>query len=398
LHESGVERPEGDGSGGESMICPTGEPVHENLSPEYTDVPQLLSTLRAEGFSGTIVIEAIGKKGTFFLSNGETIDAAAGTASDPTATVGEEAVEELFVLCTQPEAKVGVYKLSAREAEFAANTLQSEILFRGLSTDYVRLDRFLGKLSCEKHNGYIEVFNSDNEVVGVLCFRNGQMDQFLRVSESGSLVFFDSVDIPAFLEEISMQGMHFNVCRTAMSPRANEIDQVGDTESEVNQEMLTETRIQGSNGTAPYMSLQVEEEKPRGDELEKRTQFLLDLQRALFKIEKFVSGCGQKSGFQRVFRRVCVEKAESYPFLDPFEGRFEYSDGRIHIDDGVSTEAFIVGVADCLNLTLAYLQRELPKRTILPVGLKRDIESSFGRFRNVLAGSGMQSVVPAAFC
>jgi hypothetical protein len=379
------------------VICLKGEPVHENLSSEYTDVPQLLSTLRMEGFSGTVEIEAVGKKGTFLLSNGETIDAAAGTAADPTAIVGEEAVEELFVLCTQPGAHVGVYKLSARAAEFAASTLQSETLFKGLCTDYVRLDRFLTKLACDKHNGYLEVFNSDNRAMGVLSLRNGQMVQLLRVSESGSHTFSDGGDIPVFLEEIGSQGMYFNVCRTTMSPPAEEIDRASDAESEVNQENTKETRIEGSNGGAPHVSFQVEEE-PWSDPVEIRGQFLLDLQSALLKIEKFVNGCAEKGGFQRAFKRACVEKSDFYPFLDPFEGQFEYSDGRIHLNDEVSTETFAVGVAECLNLTLTYLQQQFPKETLLPAGLKRDIESAFGSSRDVLAGSGIQSVVPAAFC
>ena len=48
------------------MIFPKGEIVHQNLSTEYTEVPELLSTLNANGFAGIVEVELSGIKGFFF--------------------------------------------------------------------------------------------------------------------------------------------------------------------------------------------------------------------------------------------------------------------------------------------------------------------------------------------
>jgi hypothetical protein len=378
------------------MICPKGAPVYENLSSEYTDVPQLLSTLRAETFSGIVAIQAIGRKGTFFISAGETIDAILGTEADPTATVGEEAVEELFVLCTNPTTTLGVYELSAKEVEFAVTTLQSEMVFKGLSTDFVRLDRFLKKLASERHNGYIEVFTKDNQSFGIISLRDGKADQLFTLREPGISSLSPTDGIPAFLQEIATQGMLFNVYRTAApSAPVNGADQWAGQGPMVTEEDEPETRTEGGNGH--QYTPDVRREETERDGLAERTQFVVDLQTVLFKIEKFINGVAENGGFQRAFKRACVEKSESYPFLDPFEGQFDYSGGRIHLDEQVSIGVFAVAIAECLNLTLTYLHIELPKKTVLPANLRGDIESSFRGYRDVLTGSGLQSVIPSTF-
>jgi hypothetical protein len=375
------------------MICPKGEPVHENMSSEHTDVPQLLSTLRMEKFSGVVEIRAVDRKGILFISAGETIDAATGTDSEPAATVGEEAIEELLVQCTQPTATLSVYSLSTREVEFAASSVKPETVFKGLSTDFVRLDRFFRKLASEQHNGYLKVFDNDSRAIGVLSFRNGKADQLLTTPESGPPSFCRPDAIPGFLKKFDREGIIFDVYRTASLPPVSGNDQAAEEPDPAvekdKQKISTEENIDRQ-----YLSYE-RKEALGVDGAEARTQVVFDLQGILSKVEKFIDGLAKEGGFQRAFSRACVEKSESYPFLDPFEGQFDYSDGRIHLDEKVPVETFAVGVAECLNLTLTYLQRELPTKMVLPATLKGEIEDPFRCYRDALTGSGIQSVVPA---
>jgi hypothetical protein len=377
------------------MICPKGEPVHENLASEYTDVPQLLSTLRTEKFSGVVEIRAVDRKGILFISAGETIDAATGTDSEPAATVGEEAIEELLVQYTQPNVTLSVYSLSTREVEFVASSVKTEPVFKGLSTDFVRLDRFFRKLARERHNGYLEVFDNDSRAIGVLSFRDGKADQLLTTRESGTPSFCRPDAIPGFVEQIEREGIIFDVYRTAPLPPVSANDQAAEEPDPVaekdKQKIPTEENIDRQ-----YLSY--EKNEALGDDgAEARTQVVIDLQGILLKVEKFVDGLAKDGGFQRAFSRARVEKSESYPFLDPFEGQFDYSDGRIHLDQEVPVETFAVGLAECLNLTLTYLQRELPKKMVLTATLKEEIEDPFRCYRDALTGSGIRSVVPAVF-
>lgn len=388
------------------MICPKGEPVHLNLSSEYTDVPQLLSTLGAEKFSGTVEVRSSNKRGIFFLSLGETIDATAGSDSDPIAVTGEEAIEELLVICTKPDATIGVYKLTAQEAEFAVSTLQSEIVFKGLSTDFVRLDRFLKKLADEKHFGFIEIFSKENRTAGVIALKNGQADLLIIMTGSGTPSFSGPGMIPDFLEHIGKQSMLFNLHRTTPSRHQKDTPIVpADTpviQKQAEQAVKTEPSVLNKETERVPEETNERHDPPAIEttvkgEPEQRSQFLSDLQAILFKVEKFVAGLAENGSFQRAFKRACVEKSEVYPFLDPFEGLFDYSGGQLRVDDQVTTETFAAGAAECLNLTLTYLQRELPKKCVLPVGLKGDIESSFREHQLMLAKSGIQDIIPASF-
>jgi hypothetical protein len=47
------------------MIFPKGKVRHQDLMTSYTDLPALLSTLKSEGFSGTIEIEFPENKGSY---------------------------------------------------------------------------------------------------------------------------------------------------------------------------------------------------------------------------------------------------------------------------------------------------------------------------------------------
>ncbi len=108
-----------------------------------------------------------------------------------------------------------------------------------------------------------------------------------------------------------------------------------------------------------------------------RNEFLAALQRVFVKIEKFVDSVSKQGGFQKTFKKACIEKSDSYPFLDPFEGQFDYQGKKIRLDATIETEEFTRAIAECLNLTLTYIRKELPKNVVFPPGLKTDIESVF---------------------
>jgi hypothetical protein len=57
------------------MIYPKGDVVHQNLSTEYTDVPDLLATLTSNGFTGVVEVVLPKESGAFFVSKGKVLGA-----------------------------------------------------------------------------------------------------------------------------------------------------------------------------------------------------------------------------------------------------------------------------------------------------------------------------------
>jgi hypothetical protein len=377
------------------MICPKGEAVHENLSSEYTDVPQLLSSLRTERFSGTVEIETTTKKGLFLLSSGEIVEAIVGTEAEPAQTEGNEAVEELLVFCTQPSVVLNIYRLSNLEVEFAAGTVHAETVFKGLSTDFVRLDRFIKKLEGEKHTGYIEAFTKDNIGVGMLLLKDGVLEGAFVAFGSGRLDFRKGDAAKAFLEEMNSRSLVFSVYRSTLPALKETSGGKGIEEAGVEREVNGVVTLPNTNGKI------VDTETVRPDILpnaptaiDGRNRFLSDVQGVLGRLEGFVVGLSDEKGFQRVFKRACVEKSDFYPFLDPFEGQFDYSEGVIRVDSQISVESLSAGLAECLNLTLSYLQNELLISSALPSDLRDDIDAAFAAYPDCVENSANQSIGP----
>jgi hypothetical protein len=384
------------------MIYPKGETVYQNLSTEYTDLPQLLLTLKPKSFSGIVEIDMAGKKGVFFIVSGEVVNAAFGVETDPPAIVGEEAVEKLLTLSTRPKGVLNVYQLPPVEVEFAASSLvRPESLFKDLSTDFVRLDQFVRKLQDEKLTGYIEIFAKKCRRVGKLSLKVGEAVGLQITSESGAPSFFEREAVPSLLEEFIKEGATFSVYRSKSF--SIPIKGTNRTTKEVKREPAEgkERKFEPSeelNAKEEKIFEVKLEEKPAStktpDAFEKqkvengigngRNEFLTAIQQIFLKMEKFMDSFSEKGSFQRIFKKACVEKSELYHFLDPFEGQFDYQGKKIRLDVKIETDEFITAIAECLNLTLTYIKQELPKNVVLPPGLKGDLESIFKRHQAII--------------
>ncbi len=389
------------------MIYPKGEALYQNLSTEYTDLPQLLSTLKTKGFSGVVEIDLANEKGVFFVVSGDVINAASGIETDPPAMVGEEAVEKLLSFSTRPNGVLNVYQLSPVEVEFAASSLEKpELLFKDLSTDFVRMDQFIKKLQDEKLTGYIEMSARKNRRVGKLSLKSGATVGLQITSESGALSFYEPEAIPPLLEEFVKQGIAFNVYRStgfampiketnSVAAKANkETTEIKKHKLEpfeafdVKEEEIFEVKLEEEPAPAKKPDI-VEKQKVENGAGNGRNEFLMAIQRIFLKMEKFMDSFSEKGSFQRTFKRACVEKSEMYHFLDPFEGKFDYQGKKIRLDANVGTEEFIMAIAECFNLTLSYIKKDLPKKVVLPPGLKGDIESTFKNHQDIITISDL---------
>lgn len=378
-----------------SGLYPEGEVVHRNLSADYTDVARLLSALRAEGFSGVVAIEAGERAGAFYLSSGEVIDAAVGEETHPSASMGEEAAEELLALAENPGALINVVRLSAKDVEFAAARPRAEVLFARLSTDYVRMDRLVQSLAADRLTGFVEISSGDNEHLGVLFLLDGEAAGMQMVSLDGaSSAYHEGKMVPALIQEVMRRGALLTVYRSVPAENGATAPPWRDGAVAARIDARLPAGKEGPAATRRIVSL-VDRQKEGDGGQDVRTDFVDGLEKVFGRIERFTDGLALRGCFERAFRRACVEKSELYPFLDPFEGLFDYDGAQIRIDTEVGTEEFAVGIAECLNLSLSYLRRELPGSAVLPPGLKAEIDASFSRYEDAIRRIGLQSVVPA---
>src|SRR5512139_1186981 len=213
------------------MIFPRGEMLNRNLSTVYTDFRALLSTLKKGEFSGIIEIEFPENKGGIFVDSGEIINAEAKIGPNSKRMIGQEAIQTLMALSNQKNGVINVYRLSPERVAIVARNLQHEILFKGLSTDFTRLDRLLLKLREDKHNGFIEVLTKEHQPMGVLFLEGGEPIEMFTTPESGPSVF-GRKSIPIFVENAIQQGAIFDVYRSQGKILKKEIKEIRDIKKE----------------------------------------------------------------------------------------------------------------------------------------------------------------------
>jgi len=356
---------------GETMIFPRGEVLHKSLSTAFTDFSALLSTLKTGNFNGIIEIEFPDSKGIIFIDAGEVINAEAKVGPDSKRIIGKEAIQTLMTLSNQKDGVINIYRLSPERVAIVAGNLQHEILFKGLSTDFTRLDRLLIKLREEKHNGFIEVRTKEDQAMGVLFLEGGEPVEMFTTPETGPSVF-GRKSIPIFVENAIKQGAIFDVYKSQGKILKKEIEEVKEIKE------VKEKRVPG-----------------RGEELKNLSPILQEI---LSQTEKLVDGTSRKKGFFiKIFKESLIEKSEEFPFLDPFAGEFEYREGAIQFTGEVGIKDFAKGIVECLVTTLSRLEKELPKDKILPLKLKAGIESSLEQHREVLKRLGVEPITASIF-
>lgn len=184
------------------MIFPKGELIHKNLSTAYTSLSDLISTLKLEGFSGTIELEFPEVRGILFIDSGEIIN---GEAKAQTKRmIGGEAIKALLDLSKNKDGVLSIYRLLPEQVALVASNLRYKILFKGLSISPVYLERLFLKLKERGFRGFIEVISRENQPLGVLFFEDGEPVEMFIIPKSGPSVF-GAISIPTFLENAIKQ-------------------------------------------------------------------------------------------------------------------------------------------------------------------------------------------------
>lgn len=384
------------------MIFQKGEVVHQNLSTEYTDVPDLLATLTSNGFAGYVEVELPHQKGTFFIRKGQVLGALLESGpDDQTMPFGQEAKIELLGLTSKEVGILNIYKLPAAQVDAIVTKFSAEIVFKGLTTDFVKLDKFIQKLGTEHHTGYVEVFSKKDQLMGTLFMKEGELVDLHLPSESEYNSLSEPQDIPTFLEDIIRQGAVFDVYRSFIEsiPSGENravVDSIVANKGDDTIKIEEET-YQDKEAEATDVYLDESKDDYREFSTNGRGEALSVLQEIIAETESFVDDFSQEGIFLRAFKRALIERAELYPFLDPFTDQFDYRKGKIFLDEDVELAHFATGIADSFNLAISHLKKEFPRNMNLSSTVKTELESKFKLYQDAMKRSGVQSVPPMFF-
>jgi hypothetical protein len=348
------------------MIFPRGDEVHKNLLTAYTDLSALVATLKSEGFNGTLEIEFPENRGVLFFGSGEIIDAEARAEAEAGKVTGQEAIRALLGLSNQKNGVLSIYRLPPERVGLVAKNLQSEIVFKGLSTDFTRLEGLLTKLREEKHHGFIEVLTKEYQAMGVLLLEEGELVEMYTLPESGPSAF-GRKSLPIFVERVTKQGAIFNVYKAQKkTPKAKE--ETPKPKDEIRRVREEPAMAAGRDDLKELLSI---------------------FQEILSRVEKWVDDASERGTFLKALNRARMEKAGEYFFLDPFSGDFEYRDGTIRFSGETSGKDFAQGMIECLRACLPHIEKEFPKNRMFPLKLRAEIESSLEQHQEKIKRLGI---------
>ncbi|MCK5552695.1 MAG: hypothetical protein KAJ09_06080 [Deltaproteobacteria bacterium] len=337
------------------MIFPKGEVVHRNLSTSYTNLNGLLLSLKSEDFSGYVKIGFLDYEAVLFMDSGDVINAVEQVGD--VKRFGQRAISKIVSKAKEQDGVISVYQLSPEMVTVLASTLNREILYKDLSTDFTSLQRLIDKLAEKRHTGYIEIALRSGKGSGVIFFQDGEPIETILTEDDGNLVAGTNL-LGQVLEQARGAGAAFDVYMADLSSSADQMGEIG-------------------------------ESRDLGD-------LLRVLQDTISTIETVVDGLVKKGTFRVELRRALVKKSNDYPFLDPFAAEFRYTDGKIEFTGNTDIHELTRGLGECLGLTVEALSRKFSKQKIMDQ-VKRELDQIKADFGKEIKKFNLEGAMPEIF-
>ena len=300
------------------MIFPKQDTIYQNLNTSFTNFGELLVDLKENSFTGVVQVSFWEYDGILLLDSGNIVNAV--EEINGKIISGQEAVTRVTSKAKEKDGSISVFAQKGEMITMLASVVKSEVVYGNLSTEFTSLDALISKLQAEEHTGFIEVSFEGNQQVGYIFLLTGRVIEAI-LTNLGEEVGGSNM-LPRIIDAASSVGATFSVYKSAV------------------EEALSESEI-----------IKVSFDLPQ----------LLEVWGAVISaIEGAVDGTFTEGEFLNTFKDTLIEKANDYPFLDPFAAQFQYQNGEVSFKGEVKKN-FSQGVGDGLWGTI----EDLAKRAAL---------------------------------
>jgi hypothetical protein len=217
-----------------------------------------------------------------------------------------------------------------------ASSLNNEIVYKELSSDFTNLEKLLEKLKDAQLTGFLEIVTRDGGHLASIFLQGGEPLESI-VSIENNVLTVSGIH-PQIFELAQVPGIVYNVYKAALR------ETVHDLTTQADLARLLEFWSQ-------VITIFVKKEAPEM--------------------------------FDRRLREILILKAEEYPFLDPFACEFNYTNAKITFD-GKFPENFNPGMAAIID--------ELA-RTIRIPNLHTEVELLTRAFTDIVARYNLSKIL-----
>ncbi len=327
------------------MIFPKHESVYQNLNTSFTNFGELLVDLKENSFTGVVQVSYWEYEGILLLDNGNIINAV--EEINGKVLTGQTAVKNVTEKAKEKDGAISVYTQKDEMITMLASVAKSEVVYENLSTDFTSLDALITKLQGEDHTGFVEVQFSANDQKGYIFLLAGKVIEALLIIRGEET---SGAAVPARILELTKSaGAVFSVYRSAVEAALSESEMI-----------------------------KVSFNLPQ----------LLEVWGAVISAaETTTDGMLGANEFINTFKDTLIEKADDYPFLDPFAAKFQYKAGEVTFT-GEITKNFSQAIAECLWATIEKLGENAAlsgKELFVPIkaamnGVEKNYQDLIDRF------------------
>lgn len=390
------------------MIFPRDRVVYERLNTSFTHFGELLADLDAKRLTGYVHLRAPAYEGAVFLERGAVVNAVEQPAG--CRRTGATALHGISERAGERNGEINVYALTPEVTATLAAVIDSEPLYRDLSTSFTSIERLIEKLGAEGHTGYIQVDGAADAPLGFIFFREGQTVEGVLCAEGQQQTGVEVV--PALVAAATALEATFHVFRATpqpaeapaappppVAPAPPSLEAMPATRPIVvavatpapvtEPEAAPEAAELFTPATPRASAAPVEPEPERrappaspaavevsaADDLPRLLEMWQEL---LTRVELLIDQLGGQGSFSGAFRRSLVEEALRFPFLDPFAAEFEYKNGAISLA-GPADEQLSAGLGVCLSQTIARLGLQL-RRPDLETLIRASLVETVARY------------------
>lgn len=306
------------------IIVPKEKPIVHRLNSYYLKVPKLIEHFQGELGSGVAHFKSATAEGVIVFDKDDLLNGVYN--GKQTKLAGAEAVDALLHIDENASFSISVYGIKAEEIYYWSIIPNAKRIYQDLSTEFTDLEGLIKKMGNEELTGTIEVIIGDGSE-GALLIMNagGIVGGSYSWADRANAGQSDHQDI--LIQKTKAQGGIFHVSRLP------------------------------SKGEAP-----VGDAAPSDSGGVVSPRVLNSLEELLGIMERIVQGRkGIQGGFQTALNRKFVEKADQYPFLDPFAGEFKYAHRKISLFADVGEREIWNGLME----SVSDLSRELGLKLVL---------------------------------
>jgi hypothetical protein len=316
------------------MLIPETQPLFRGLNSYYIDATKLLEYFKSSNATGCIRFLSSDTSGVVFYSKKKLIrpfcHAAGKTYFD------NDAIAAIIKIASIRECKIDVYNIDEDQLLFWANLSKAQTLYDNLTTDLTDLGKLVRKVETEKITGIIEVSIKNGTKPALMLFYQGVLVGTHRPWVDEQLTNDDSV-VDYLRRETGRHGGSFCVKTIPVDEVTTESEAKALSDGKTD---VTAAEILGMVGEMIWSLESLVSERVKG-----------------------------RDPFSSTLKKKFIERANLYPFLDPFADEFAYGERKVRFDGDATPVELCHAVGRCL-LEIADDYR-----------LKKDLEREFSRLR-----------------